>query len=77
MNNGNTPILPFDVTATAGFSLSPKLDLEKDVNSLQEFAIKFVDTVERMLDIDPHRRDWQGAMIHLKKDAEKVLGGGV
>jgi len=73
MNNENTPILPF--TATAGFPLGTGLDLEKEVNNHQEFAIKFVDTVERMLDIDPHRRNWQEVMIRLKKDAEKILGG--
>lgn len=62
-------------TATSGFALRKGPDLDKEVNSTQEFAIKFIDTVERMLDIDPHRRDWQSAMIRLMKDAEKVLGG--
>jgi len=66
-----------ETTATTGFRLNSKLDLEKEVNTLQEFGLKFVDTVERMLDIDPHRRDWQTAMIRLKQDAEKLLEGGV
>lgn len=74
----SNPLPPiYDHTATSGFALGPGLDLEKEVSNPQEFAIKFVDTVERMLDIEPHQRDWQSAMIRLKKDAEKVLGGGV
>jgi len=60
-------------TATGGFMLGNALNLKAEVTTLREFALKFVDNVERMFDIEPHKRDWQTAMIRLKQDAETLL----
>lgn len=68
------PFKPLDATATAGFKIDEVLNLEAEVGSPAEFAIKFITVVEQMIDtVDPHRRDWQPVMLKLKADAEKVL----
>jgi len=65
-----------DVTATTGFQLNDDIlsSLERQVHSPQDFAVKFVEIVERTLDLPPDRREWQTYMVRLKDDAENLFG---